>query len=256
MNSTKLVYTSFMLILVFMILTLGCGKKSLQANMPPEERLAHAMKLFEKGDYMDARNQFKIITLSHSGSVIADQAQYYLAECHYNLKEYILAASEYERLIKVYPNSEWVDDGKFKIGLSYYELSPKFSLDQEYTQKAIKEFQEFLEDYPNSNLFKDVEAMLLESRGKLAKKLYAAADQYRKIKEYESGVIYFNLVLERYYDSKYAPEAQFYLGECYGKLQKNAEAIAAYQAFVKRYPEHKLVEKAQNRIANLIKTNS
>jgi outer membrane protein assembly factor BamD len=255
MKSTKLVFISLLFILS-LIFTVGCGKKSLQANMPPEERMASAMELFDKDDYMDARNQFKIITLSHSGSVIADKAQFYLAECHYNLKEYILSASEYERLIKVYPNSEWVDDGKFKIGLSYYELSPKYSLDQDYTQKAIKEFQEFLEDYPGSNLFKDVEAMLLESRGKLARKLYAAADQYRRIRAYEAGAIYFNLVLERYYDSQYAPEAQFYLGECYGKLEKNDEALEAYQVFVKRYPDHKLTNKAQDRIEDLNKTNS
>lgn len=254
MKSLRLV-----LVLLFsslMIFVISCGKKSLQNTMPPEERMAHAMELFDKGDYMDARNQYKIITLSNSGSVIADKAQYYLAECHYKLKEYILSASEYERMMKVYPNSEWVDDAKFKVGMSYYELSPKYSLDQDYTQKAIKEFQEFLEDYPSSNLFKDVEAMLDESRGKLAKKLYAAADQYRRIRAYEAGAIYFNLVLERYYDSEFAAEAQFYLGECYGKLEKNTQALEAYEMFVKRYPEHKLLDKARGRIADLSKTNS
>ena len=51
-------------------------------------------------------------------------------------------------------------------------------------------------------------------------------------------------------------EAQFYLGECYGKLAKNAEALEAYEAFVKRYPEHKLIDKARDRISNLNKNNS
>lgn len=248
--------TGFLTAVLFLTIISSCSNKKLKANLPPHERLAFAMELFDKGDYFDAKNQFKIITLSHSGHAIADKAQFYLAECHYNLKEYILSASEYERLIKVYPNSEYVDDAKLKIGMSYYMLSPKYSLDQEYTIKAIKEFQEFLEDYPTSDLFPRVEAMLAETRDKLAHKLYAAADQYRKIGAYQSGVIYFTMVLERYYDSKYAPMAQYYLGECYIKMEKNEEALEAFRAFLERYPGHDYASRAQARIKDLTKTSN
>lgn len=243
-------------ILILVYLFSGCGKKSLQANLPAEERMKYALELFDKGDYLDAKNQFKIITLSHSGNVNADKAQFYLGECHYNIKEYILSANEYERMIKIYPNSEFVDDAKFKIGLSYYKLSPKYSLDQEYTQLSIKEFQEFLEDYPASDLFPEVEAKLLESRDKLAKKLFAAADQYRRIGLYNAGVIYFTMVLERYYDSQYAPNSQFYLGECYRKLKKSEEAIEAFQTFIDKYPQHEFAARAGDRLKELQKESS
>jgi outer membrane protein assembly factor BamD len=243
-------------VLVLVFLIAGCGKDSLRANLPVEERMKYALELFDKGDFLDAKNQFKIITLSHSGNVNADKAQFYLGECHYNVKEYILSANEYERMIKIYPNSKFVDDAKFKIGLSYYKLSPKYSLDQEYTLLSIKEFQEFLEDYPASDLFSDVEAKLGESRDKLAKKLYSAADQYRRIGLYSAGVIYFTMVLERYYDSQYAANSQFYLGECYRKLKKSEEAIEAFQTFIAKYPKHELAGKAENRVMEIQEESS
>ena len=241
---------------LILFLLVGCGKKSLKANLSAEERMEYALELFKKGDYLDAKNQFKIITLSHSGNVNADKAQFHLGECHYNIKEYILSANEYERLIKIYPNSEYVDDAKFKIGMSYNKLSPKYSLDQEYTLQSIKEFQEFLEDYPISDLFPQVEAKLLESRDKLAKKLYAAADQYRRIGLPQAGVIYFTMVLERYYDSQYAPAAQYYLGECYRKMEKTNEALEAYQTFIDKYPQHEFAGRAESRVKDLQRETS
>ncbi len=242
----------FHLALLFLFIAfISCGSHKIRPDVSAEERMALAIKMFEKRHYLDAKTQFRIITLSNSGSNIADKAQFYLAECHFYLKEYILAASEYERLIKVYPNSEYVDDAKFKLGFSYYNLSPKYSLDQEYTQKAIKEFQEFLEDYHSSPLAPQVSEKLYQTREKLARKVYSAAEQYRKMGFYEAASIYFLKVLESYYDSSYGPKAQYWLGECYKKLEKNAEAVEAFSTFLSKYPKHELAARAREKLAEL-----
>lgn len=226
----------------------GCSNAKLRANMTLEERMAAAMQLYQKRDYFEAKNQFRIITLSYSNSNQADKAQFYLAECHYGMKEYILAGSEYERLLKVYPNSEWVDDAKFKLGMSYFKLSPKYSLDQEYTNKAIREFQEFLEEYHRSDLIRQVQEKLDECRNKLAQKVYAAAEQYYKLSYYDAAIVYYNIILDQHYDSRFSPMAQFYLGECYRHMGKTGEALDAYQRVVDKYPDNPLTEKAKQRI--------
>jgi len=231
--------------------SIGCSNAKLRANMTLEERMAAAMQLYQKRDYYEAKNQFRIITLSYSNSNLADKAQFYLGECHYGMKEYILAGSEYERLLKVYPNSEWVDDAKFKLGMSYFKLSPKYSLDQEYTNKAIREFQEFLEEYHRSDLVKQVQAKLDECRNKLAQKVYAAAEQYYRLAYYEAAIVYYNIILDQHYDSKFSPMAQYYIGECYRHIGKTAEALDAYQRVIDKYPDHALVNKAKQRLAAL-----
>ena len=233
---------------ILALLVFSCAKNRMKPNATLEERMQEGMRLFEKGNYFDAKTQFRIITLSHSGSLLADKAQFYYAECHFNMKEYILSASEYERLIKVYPNSEYVDDAKYKLGLSYFKLSPKYSLDQEYTMSSIVQFQEFLEDYHTSELVPQVEKYLLEARNKLAHKIYASAEIYRKMAYYASAVIYYSKVLEEYYDTEYAPKALFWLGECDRKMEKFQESLDSFSEFIQKYPNHEWLPRARNKI--------
>jgi len=247
-KTTSIRFSFFILLLTGTLIFSSCSRQRIRSDISVEERMKIALKMFEKRDYLDAKTQFRIITLSYSGNALADKAQYYLAECHFFIKEYILSASEYERLLKVYPNSEYVDDAKYKLGLSYYELSPKPALDQEYTLKAIKEFQEFLEDYYTSPLIETVEKKLLEAQSKLADKVYTAADQYRKMQYYNAAIIYFTKVLENYYDTGYAPLAQYWLGECYRKQGNYNEAGDAFNTFIKKYPQHELITKVRKKL--------
>ncbi|MBN1480522.1 outer membrane protein assembly factor BamD [candidate division KSB1 bacterium] len=231
-----------------MITLFACSRSRVRPNATLEERMREGIRLFEKGKYFDAKTQFRIITLSHSGSLAADTAQFYYAECHFNMKEYILSASEYERLIKVYPNSEFVDNAKYKLGLSYFKLSPKYSLDQEYTILATRHFQEFLEDYHTSDLVVEVETYLLQARNKLAQKVYASAEIYRKMSYFEAANIYYNKVMEEYYDTEFAPRALYWIGECNRRLDDYQTALGAFDDFLQRYPEHEWIPRVRNKI--------
>jgi len=238
-------------VILITTLTLGiilssCSKYKVKKGATLEERMNVAMKMFNNGDYYDAKSHFRIITLSHSGSRFADQAQFYLAECHYNVKEYILAASEYERLLKVYPTSEFVDDAKFKLGMSYFQLSPHYGLDQKYTRLAIQHFQEFLEDYYASDLVEKVERNLIKARTKLAHKVFESGDIYRKMGHYRSAKIYYNKVMEEYYDTKYAPMALYWIGQCNLKLDKPKLALEVYKEFARKYSNHEWMDRVKD----------
>ncbi len=247
----KLKLTTLLVLLLSILFLTACGSKKLKPNLPIEERMKLAIEMFEKEDYYDAKTQFRIVTLSYSGHAMADKAQFYLAECHFYEKEYILSASEYERLIKVFPNSEYVDDAKYKLGKSYSMLAPNPALDQEYTEKAIKEYQEFLEDYYFSPLVETVEKELATAKNKMAKKLYDAATQYRKMSQSQAAIIYYNKVLEGYYESDYAPLSQYWIGECHKRLKEYTNARDAYNSFIEKYPKHDLISKARERLEDI-----
>jgi outer membrane protein assembly factor BamD len=250
MNRT-LLKALFLLSIAVLIAVMACSSHKLKANLPLKERMDLADSYFAKKRYLDAKDQYRIITLSYSGSRQADKAQFFLAECHFYTKEYIIAASEYERLIKVYPNSEYVDDAKYKLGFSYFKLSPRYSLDQEYTQKAIREFQEFLEEFRSSTLVPVVEKQLQECRNKLALKIFAAAEQYRRMQYWEAAVIYYNMVLDQYYDSIYAPRAQFYLADCYRRIGNFAEAATELKRFLEKFPQNEMAGKAKDQLRDV-----
>jgi len=240
-----------LVLLIAMIFSSACSSRKLKGSISAEERLETAIKWFDDGHYLDAKTQFRVITLSHPGSRIVDKAQFYYAECHFYLKEYILAAAEYERLIKVFPNSEYIDDAQYKVGLCYFKLSPKYSLEQEYTNKAISQFQQFLEDYPNSNLRSEVEAKMLECRMQLARKKYSAAELYRKIGYLKSAIIYYNLVLDSYYDTTFAPKAQFWMADCHRRRGEIDEAKQGFETFMAKYPQHELADRANSRLEEI-----
>lgn len=233
------------LAMLSVMIVCACGGNKLRANMTTEERLAHAEKLFADGDYLEAQTQLRIIILNAPGSAVVDRAQFLLAECHFKVKEYLLAAAEYEKLVRLYTRSEYLDDAQFKVGLSYYELSPKSDLDQKYTLMAINEFQKFLEDYPTSSLVSEVTPKLDAAREKLAKKEYNTATLYRRMSYNESAVISYDAVLSTYYDTRFAEQSYYYKAECLIKMQKLTEAATSLRLLLDKYPKTDLRVRAE-----------
>lgn len=137
--------------------------------------------------YLDAVEKLELFLINYAGSSVADSAQFLLAESHFGMKEYIIAASEYEKTVLQYPQSTVAPEAEYKLGLSFYKLSPKYSLDQEYTNKAIGAFQLFIEDYPYSERVKDAQEMISTCRHKLARKEYENGRLYSKMKEYAAS---------------------------------------------------------------------
>jgi outer membrane protein assembly factor BamD len=226
-----------MVLIVAALLVAGCSSKEATVEMTLEQRYEAAMKLFNDGDYREAIDAFRIITLQFQGSALADDAQYYLAESHYCAGEYVLAAYEFETLYKTMPTSEYVPRARFERALCYFELSPKASLDQDYTRKAIDEFQAFIEYYPTDPRVPEAEAKIAELNTKLAKKMYDSAVIYMKMEYYRSAAVYFDLVLERYHDTQYAEPALLAKAEALAARKQYEEARESLELYLERYPQ-------------------
>ena len=238
--------------LIFMFF--GCSKENIKMNsLTPEEQFSEAKRIFDKRDFYKAKMQFTVLVMNNPGSTVIEDGQFYLAECHFNLKEYLLAISEYEKLIKSLPQSSYVDDARNKMGLCYEKLSPGYGLDQDYTQKAISQYQQFLEDYTTSELRPVVEKHLSECRDKLGKKEYMTGELYRKMGYNTSALISFNNVLETYNDTQYVDDALFWKGECLRKLKDKAGALDAYQTLITRFADSAYGDRARARIKEMVK---
>lgn len=244
----RVLFIGIFSLLVVSILISGCGKKVNTDSFGPDEYFEYAKKIFDRGKYLQAVTDFTIIVLKFSGDPVVDDAQYYLAESHFKMDEFLIAISEYQKLINDYPESPYVPLAQFKKGLSYYNMSSRAELDQEYSRRAIREFQNFIEEYSGHELREKAEEFITELRTKLARKKMIAANTYRKMGIFDSAIIYYDLVLEDFYDTPPAKEALYWKGECLYKLKKYNDARVAFSAYVERYPEQKNVKKAKERI--------
>ncbi|MBD3289412.1 outer membrane protein assembly factor BamD [candidate division KSB1 bacterium] len=246
--------------LLFITLSLtiivSCGGNRPKKDLSAEERMKYAMKEFEDGDYLDAKTEFRIIVLNFPGHNIVDKAQYYLAECHFELKEYILAIAEYEKLTRMFPNSSYVDDAMYKVGLANFKLSPKYSLDQTYTLQAIEKLQRFMEEYPQSDYMDEATEIMNRCREKLAKKEYKNGELYRKLAYYDAAILYFESVVNNYYDTDFAKEAQYWLGYCLKKDSEYDRAREEYRRYLQKYPEGKRVMAVKNSLQEIAEIQS
>ncbi|HFE63657.1 hypothetical protein B1H10_01070 [candidate division KSB1 bacterium 4484_188] len=246
----KLILILLVLDIVFMSI-MGCGHKVNRAALDADAYFAYAKKLYDRGKYFEASTEFSIIVLKFSGNPVVDDAQFYLGESHFMNHEYLIAMSEYQKLVDDYPESPYVEEALYKIGLSAYKLSQRPELDQEYTQLALRHFQGFIEAYPKSGLKKEAEKRIFELRSRLAQKQLLGAEVYRKMGVYDSAIIYYDILLEKYYDTPPAEEALFRKGECLMKLKKYDEALTNFSAFISKYPESKYVGDAKDYIGEI-----
>jgi outer membrane protein assembly factor BamD len=238
---------------VFAILS-GCAKQADITTMEPEVAYRYLEKKYEKADYLSAVDGFDYYTLNYSGSSLVDSAQFLLAMSHYNLKEYLLAADSFNELVRRFPRSPLVAEAMFQAGASYWKLSPKYSLDQEFTIKAIDALQAFIDYFPErSSRVRDAQELIDQCRNKLAQKEYSSGIIYIKTKDYRSAEIYLKSVTELYYDSPWATEAAYWIAFAQAGDQRPEEAKKSYRDFIQKYPGHPLIIKAEE---DLLKLNA
>ncbi len=237
--------------MLFALLVVGCGGKKVLNIGNPDLRFAEIKKLYERKKYDRVIEEIEVYLIAFSGTAKVDSAQLLLAEAHFYNGEFLLGQAEYERLSEQFPQSPLVEEARYKSALCWSKLSPKQELDQKYTQKALDEFQGFLEEYPQSHYAKDAEEGLTKCREKIAMKELAAAQLYFKMRKYESAILYFDQVIDTYYSTPAEPLA--YLGKALSleKLEDSNGAKAAYATILTKFPGSDTAKEAGRRFKEL-----
>lgn len=227
------------------LLSFGCSSEDVIDQMSAEERFRLGMNKFNDEDYLDAIEDFKIVTLQYQGSALADDAQFYMADSRFLREEYILAAYEYEVLLRTMPTSEYISRGRYRRAMCYYNLSPRSYLDQEHTRKAIDEFQAFIEYHPTDTLVSAAEKMIVELHTKLAQKEFENGTIYMKMEYYKAAMVYFDLILEKYHDTPYAEPALLKKVEALMNRKRFNEAKDEIDKFMSKYPNSQFKPEAE-----------
>ncbi|MBI3066627.1 MAG: tol-pal system protein YbgF [Deltaproteobacteria bacterium] len=102
-----------------------------------------ARRALEKKDYKLAVGRFKEFLKKHAKSKLAVNAQYWLGECHYALREFDQAIIEFDAVRRKYPQGDKVPAALLKQGYAFAELGEKVN--------ARLILQEVVEKYPRSS---------------------------------------------------------------------------------------------------------
>ncbi|CAN5282136.1 outer membrane protein assembly factor BamD [soil metagenome] len=215
-----------------------------------------AKSQFDQENWTTAANAFETVVSIGRGTDLGQDAQFLLAESYFNNRQYLIAASEYQRYANFYPRSERRETVDFKQALSYYNLSPRYNLDQTNTRQAIERFRLFNARYSDSDLVAESSDYLVELRTKLARKKYEAAQFYMRTNRFKAATVYHDLVIDRYPETVWAELSLVDKIEAYILYADNSvrsrqkeryeEAVASYETYLQLFPRGENRSRAEN----------
>lgn len=244
------------LLVAVLLVSAGCRNQSLiQPGDTLDVAYEKALSLYEQEKWDDAASAFETVLSIGRGTEIAEDSQYYLATCYFNNRNYLLAASEFERFSLFYPESERRQEVDYMIARSYYELSPRFKLDQSYTRQAIENFRVYISRYPGTAEADSAGMRIDELRNKLARKVHEAGDFYKRIARYNAAAIYYGQVIEQYPESRWAEIALVEQMEAYILYADNSVperqkeryelALESYDTYMQLFPRGEYRSRAE-----------
>lgn len=213
-----------------------------------------AEELFKKGKYGRAQDKLEDILSLCAGTGYMEQSQFLLAESYFNLEEWIEARGEYGSFIINFPGSPFVETAEFRKAISSFNMEFRVSRDEANTTIAMRDFERYLSNYPDSPLRDSVNYyydLLVE---RLAEKEFQTGRLYLRMDKPQAAVIYFKEFLETYQKSKRRREALFLIAQAYTDLDQ-FEPARNYLAQAKiELPEddkdvQKLLAKTEKKIA-------
>jgi outer membrane protein assembly factor BamD len=204
----------------------GCGGAVLPQVHDEGSRLDLAQKLYDKGDYALAVEALAPFGTSSAGSTYVDEAVYLLGLCHLRLKDWSGAQSDFERLLRDYPESDSAASATFRIGEAFWGQSRGPDFDQDFTIKALDQWMTFRREHPEHWLGPTATRRIAEARARLATKLYRTGDLYVHLREYESARRYFRDVLTEYSESSVYADALIGWAIASARLGERDTAIA------------------------------
>lgn len=95
------------------------------------------------GRYPKAIQEFRKIVQNYPDDSLADNAQYWIGECYYSMRNYTKAVVEFKKVVENYPEGDKAPDALFKIGYCYRAMGQR--------KKAIDVFEELINRYPYSD---------------------------------------------------------------------------------------------------------
>ncbi|MBC8213701.1 MAG: outer membrane protein assembly factor BamD [Candidatus Marinimicrobia bacterium] len=200
--------TKTIIIILTLLLAFNCAHKKSADKEDLTARFEKGKEYYEKEKYNKAKVEFDFITMKSRGTQLAVNAQYYLGELLFKQEKYIESSVEFARYIRLSRDPEKVELARFRMCECALNSSMEYQKDQSGSTRALDEFQAFIEDYPESKYVKEAGLSIESVRNKLAKKEYETARLYLKLEEYEGALIYFQSVLNLYYDTQYADDSR------------------------------------------------
>lgn len=96
-----------------------------------QSRYNQGLSQFNSRRYQDALDTFSGLLTSDAMNSLSDNCQYWIGECYYGMQNYEEAIASFEKVFS-FPNSNKSDDAQLKLGLCYLQMGDKIQAKNEF----------------------------------------------------------------------------------------------------------------------------
>lgn len=236
----------------------ACGARS--DTMPPGTGEPDKF-LYQRGTesidqkrWMTAREYFRRIIDSYPQSELRPDAKLGIGDSYLGEgtgESLVLAANEFREFLTFYPTNPRADYAQYKLGMVYFKQMRAPQRDQTETREAVREFQTFVERYPNSALRPEVEAKLREARDRVSQSEYQVGVFYYKQRWYPGAIDRLRAVLKNDPEFTFRDGAYYHLAESLVQVKLEADALPLYEKLLAEFQQSEYLEKARARQAEI-----
>ena len=240
---------------IVLIFVLGCSnneKIQTTNNFSSDiELYKSAMNHLKKKEFDEAVETFTELEIQHPYSKWATKGQLMAGFAHYKANEYEEAILTLSKFIELNPTHKSIPYAMYLKAYSYYERMPDVNLDQKLSDRAVEEFSELINKYPDSKYAKKSKLHLTNLKNHLASREVKIAKFYQSQGYFLASIKRYKSVLREYKKSTHIPESIFRLIECYISLGLVKQSFYFYKILEYNFPKTEWAEESEK----LIKDN-
>ncbi len=253
---------SFLLI-ALMVLALGSCRSVHEKILTSKDvnyKLAKANEYYDQKKYYKANEVYESLIPAFRGTKNYEELFYRYCYSFYYQEDYLSASYQFKNFVEYFPKSPRADECEFMYATCMYKLSPKFSLDQSSTYKAIEALQTYINTHPGSKNLTEANNYIDICRAKIEKKDANAALLYYNIGQYKSATVAYKSLMQTYPESKSLDFYQFMVVKSFydyarssikeKQEERYAEAVTAFNELKEYTPNSSYITEAE-RYVNL-----
>ena len=214
-----------------------------------------AVKLFEDEEYVKAFPLLDELLLLFRGTDKAEDVYYYYCKAEYEKGNLLSSAYHFKNFSSTYKDNVRAEECAYLAVYCHFLLSPKYSLDQTNTYKALDEVKIFFDRYPNSTYTSSCNDLKTKLSDKLEKKSFENAKLYYTTQNYKAAIHAFNLALQEHQSSIFKEEILFLQLKSYFFLAQNSveekkdkrikDTSIAFNQFKNTHPESEYLQESK-----------
>lgn len=256
MNKILRVLTTCFFIAIF---ATGCSSKKNNKpqveDKPPVELYQDAAMALESANFEKAAEILEALDSRYPFGPHSEQVQLDLIYVYYKQDEMALTLASIDKFIRLNPTHKDLDYLYYMRALSNLSVDDqffqnlfgidRFNRDQSHSQKAFKDFNFILKNYPDSQYAKDSRQRMVFIKDRLARYEISIAEWYIKREAYIAAINRSKTVLNNYPDTKSVKDALEIMIQAYDELGLKEPKQNALAVLKLNYPNDQIVRRSE-----------